>query len=272
MWLRIHAALVRSLPLLGAKQEQCDDLFDTSVISVPAHSKPTGTISTDGVSVRIMVKRVADLHRRRAPKPPKPASRKRKKGDDGEPKPPPRPLFSARDAANVVQCAPARDQPGIGHIQRGVWTIDEFRDSLHQYDADTRRMVMESMQILGVDPGKEELAVVANIGEDGAHVRNHGELCGPCEQPISSHSPAASERAMDVVSDEDLVRMIASHVAPSDAFAFKMVCSLWKRANHRACRCVVRRRTRGACTARAVRGCRRRSTARRTRCCGAYTR
>ncbi|KAL1504762.1 hypothetical protein AB1Y20_008538 [Prymnesium parvum] len=188
MWLRIHAALVRSLPLLGAKQEQCDDLFDTSAISIPAHSKPTGTISTDGVSVRIMVKRVADLHRRRAPKPPKPASRKRKKGDDGEPKPPPRPLFSARDAANVVQCAPARGQPGIGHIQKGVWTIDEFRDSLHQYDADTRRMVMESMQILGVDPGKEELAVVANIGEDGAHVRNHGELCGPCEQPWHSQN------------------------------------------------------------------------------------
>ncbi|KAL1504814.1 hypothetical protein AB1Y20_008588 [Prymnesium parvum] len=159
------------------------DLFDTSAISIPAHSKPTGTISTDGVSVRIMVKRAADLHRRRAPKPPKPASRKRKKGDDGEPKPPPRPLFSARDAANVVQCAPARDQPGIGHIQKGVWTIDEFRDSLHQCDADTRRMVMESMQILGVDPGKEELAVVANIGEGGAHVRNHGELCGPCEPP-----------------------------------------------------------------------------------------
>ncbi|KAL1504822.1 hypothetical protein AB1Y20_008595 [Prymnesium parvum] len=159
--------------LRRAKEVQCSALFNHNVLRMPRGAKPTGTIATDGVSVRVLMMTNPQQHRASRGRGKRPASdaqsarkkqkaaagsrdsRKRKRAGEqsAAQKAPPRPLFSARDARRTLSGAEH------GRIANGVWTMEEFRDSVSQYDGDERSRIIDSMQILGVDPGKAELAV-----------------------------------------------------------------------------------------------------------------
>ena len=133
--------LTRKRGSLGRKKLEIREMvFRMSAISIPGGKRPTGSISTDGVTARVLIEGVGGTSSNYKSKKPKASTRGAKKRRVMDP-----------------ECL---ERPGL-------WNVHDFKASLYAMDEAKRVHKMERMQIVGLDPGKIELACLQNIDEWG---------------------------------------------------------------------------------------------------------